>query len=196
MTDAQASRETILESFSTFFGRAVSDDVVVIFVAGHGVKKVETNSFFFLPYGANQDNLITRGLSWYAFDEAVKILRSRVKNVVLVLDTCHAGGMQVAMRGVSAGQDLSAPFKREGMFVLAAAQASEQAQERSSWRHGAFTYALIGGLDGKADFDRDGYVDVVELFKYVERQVADMTDGRQHPHYRMSGGSLPLKALR
>ena len=195
LVNQSATREAILQSFSSFLGRAVSDDVVVIFVAGHGVKKVDTDSYFFLPHGATPKNLLSNGLSWFAFDEAVKTLRGRVKNVVLVLDTCHAGGIQVAMRGVSVGQDLSSTFKRRGMFVLAAAQPSEEAEERPRWGHGAFTYALVGGLQGKADFDRDGTVDVVELFKYVERQVADMTEGRQHPHYRMSGGSLPLRAL-
>ena len=49
---------------------------------------------------------------------------------------------------------------------------------------------------GDADYDHDGQVDVIELFQYVERRVIDLTDGRQHPHFRMGGGSLPIKALK
>ena len=46
-----------------------------------------------------------------------------------------------------------------------------------------------------ADFNKNRQVDIIELFHYVEAQVAELTDGQQHPHFRMGGGSLPLFSL-
>jgi len=193
LTDAKVTRESVLKAMSSFLGRAVSTDVVLIFVAGHGVKKEQTGSFYFLPHPANPDNLITQGLGWYGFEEAAKLLSSRVKNVVLILDTCHAGAMKIATRGITR-HDLSSPFKKKGFYTLAAAQPNEGAIEKQEWGHGAFTYAILEGLKGEADSNRNQEVDVVELFHYVEARVADLTDGQQHPHFRMGGGSLPLAA--
>ena len=196
LTDEKATRTGILQAMGTFLGRAVSTDVVVIFVAGHGVKKEDTGSFFFLPYSANVNNLLDQGLSWYAFEEAVNTLKQRVQNIVLILDTCHAGAMQLSMRGLRGGQDLSRPFARQGYYALAASFPDESAAENDTWGHGAFTYAILEGLRGRADVDRDGLIDVLELFHYVEARVADLTNGLQHPHFHMGGGSLPLAALR
>ncbi len=195
LTNERATRTNILNAMSSFLGQAVSTDVVVIFVAGHGIKKEDTGSFFFLPHLANEDNLLDQGLSWYAFEEAINSLKQRVRNIVLILDTCHSGAMKIAMRGIKAGQDLSRSFARKGFYTLAAAYPNEGAMERKDWGHGAFTYAILEGLKGKADVNSDRQVDVIELFHYVEARVAGLTDGRQHPHFHMGGSSLPLAAL-
>jgi hypothetical protein len=38
-----------------------------------------------------------------------------------------------------------------------------------------FTYALVDGIGGKADGDRNGYVSVKELSTYVENAVPELT---------------------
>ena len=101
----------------------------------------------------------------------------------------------MAMRGIEVGGDLSSHFNQRGLFVLAAAQPDEGAFEKSEWGHGALTYTILKGLKGHADLNNNNQIDIVELFHYVEAQVADLTNGKQHPHFRMGGGSLPLFAL-
>jgi len=195
LIDDQVTRESVLTSFQTFLGRAVSTDVVLIFIAGHGVRKQDTGSFFFLPHLASEDNLMTQGLSWYAVEEAVASLRQRVQNVILVLDTCHAAALKVSLRGVQVGVDLASPFTRKGFYTISAAQGHEGALESAQWGHGAFTKALLAGLEGQADRNQDRVIDIIELFHFTERRVADLTEGRQHPHFYMEGSSLPLLAL-
>lgn len=46
---------------------------------------------------------------------------------------------------------------------------------------GAFSHAILEGLDGKADADNNGIVGVSELLTFVSRHVPKITDGRQHP---------------
>jgi uncharacterized caspase-like protein len=44
--------------------------------------------------------------------------------------------------------------------------------------HGVFTYALLDGLRGKAERDRDGVVRVSELIEYVSSPVQSETAAR------------------
>ena len=47
--------------------------------------------------------------------------------------------------------------------------------------HGAFTKALLEGLNGAADYNKDGYVDMKELDLWVTDWVERETEGRQNP---------------
>jgi len=194
LVDEAVSRDSILESMNSFLGQAVSSDVVLIFVAGHGIKRSATDTFYFLPHEANSQNMTTKGLRWSDFEEEAAALGARVKNVILMLDTCHSGALQIGMRGIEVTPDLSSAFQRKGTYVLAAASADEAAVEADTWGHGAFTHAILSGLKGDADYNSDRIVDVLELFHYVEARVADMTRGQQHPRFQMGGGALPLCA--
>jgi len=195
LLDEDVSRESIIAAMNTFLGRAVSSDVVLIFVAGHGVKRAATNTFYFLPHDSNFQNITTKGLRWSDFEEEIAALGTRVKNVILLLDTCQSGALQIGARGIGVTPDLSSAFDRKGTYVLAAASADEVAVESSSWGHGVFTHAILSGLKSGADYNGDQKVDILELFHYVEAMVADLTKGQQHPRFQMGGGSLPLYEL-
>ena len=192
LLDEAVSRESIIAEMNSFLGRAVSSDVVLIFVAGHGVKRAATDTFYFLPHDSNFQNITTKGLRWSDFEEEVAALGTRVKNVILLLDTCQSGALQIGARGIGVTPDLSTAFDRKGTYVLAAASADEVAIESSTWGHGVFTHAILSGLKSGADYNGDRKVDILELFHYVEAMVADLTKGQQHPRFQMGGGSLPL----
>ena len=67
------------------------------------------------------------------------------------------------------------PFSRlaegEGRIVIASAKPNQRSWEDPGLGHGIFTFHLIDALHGKADADNDGYVSVMEIFKYLERNV-------------------------
>ena len=72
--------------------------------------------------------------------------------------------------------------RRTGAIVFASSRGSEFSYERSALQNGVFTEALVEALTSpKADDDKNGRVDTQELRKYVAKQVADMTDGKQNP---------------
>ncbi|MFM8486643.1 MAG: hypothetical protein ACKOCH_09925, partial [Bacteroidota bacterium] len=48
-------------------------------------------------------------------------------------------------------------------------------------RQGVFTFFLIEGMSGLADYDDNGVVEMRELYKYVRKKVNRYTDGRQTP---------------
>ena len=64
---------------------------------------------------------------------------------------------------------------------MSASTGSEVSIEDPAWGHGAFTKALLDGLDGPADYDQDGVITLKELDLYVTRNVKKLTNGSQRP---------------
>ncbi len=199
LVNQQATREEILKSMREFLGQAAPKDVVLIFVAGHGLQDRQTGTYYFVPHNANAENLDYAGLPMPMFDEAVKRLRTQVDKLILWLDTCHAGAVTVASRGVNVGEDLAEALEQaSGQYVLSASKAGEESLEDASYRlegeeraHGAFTFSLLRGLRGeKADTNQ--VVWLSGLFSHVSKEVPRLTKGRQHPYNQIQGTDLPI----
>ena len=58
------------------------------------------------------------------------------------------------------------------VIVLAAATGNQLSSDYDRAEHGLFTHAVLTGLQGAADKDKDGMVTVRELFPYVREQVS------------------------
>ena len=196
LTDDDVTRESILDNMERFLGQAATNDIVVIFMAGHGVQDLATGSYYFLPHPATPSNLLTAGLRMTDFDEVVRVLRRNVRAIVVMLDTCHAGSLRLAARGLVSADDLASRMSAgEGFFLLAATKPGEESKEKPDLRHGVFTYAVLEGLQGPADADNDGFVTVSELFGHVARRVPRLTDEQQHPYHKMEGTDLVFAAV-
>jgi uncharacterized caspase-like protein/TolB-like protein len=197
LTNEEVTRESILNSLENIVHQAGPDDVAVIFLAGHGVQDLATGSYYFLPYAASADNLLTVGLRMSDFDEMIRLLRRNVRGVVVMLDTCHAGALPGPSSGFVGGGEPAAQLSAgEGFFLLAATKPGEESKEKPELKHGAFTYALLEGLQGAADTDGDGLISVSDLFGYVARRVPRLTNGAQHPYHKVEGTDLTLAAVK
>lgn len=190
----RAGRESILNAVDRISQKANAGDVVFIFVAGHGVIDPRQKEYYFLPSGANPDNVFTKGLRWSEFSGIVKILSTRVKKLVLAVDTCHAGA--------TARADLASEVKMDSGYILSAGKASEVSIENQRFRlpnetrgHGVFTYAILQGLSGDADLNHDGIIKVEELFEYIAKKIPELTGNRQHPYRVVTGTESIVIAL-
>jgi uncharacterized caspase-like protein len=203
LINEQATRADIMENMAVHLGQAGPNDVVFIFVAGHGVKHRQTGSYYFLTYDSKPENMLYQALKWSDFEEAIKILSKNVNKIVLALDTCHAGAMQTTFRGADSGENLAQLVEdASGLYVLGSSKSGEESMEDDQFRlagekkgHGAFTYAFLKGLAGEANYDQDGYITINELFTYVAKMVPRLTQGRQHPFSRIQGTDLPIAII-
>lgn len=177
------------------------NDTVILYFAGHGQKELDRASAdadgftkYIVPHDADSDDLFSSALS---MEELARILhRLRPERVALILDTCFSGAAEggrtlfdpaVRTRGVVTDEFLDRlAGSGKGRVVLAASGANEIAFERASLGHGVFTFYLLEGLRGAADDDRDGQVDVDEIYKYVSRKVVGETRGSQRPMKKAS----------
>ena len=87
----------------------------------------------------------------------------------------------------------------QGSYSLTAASGSEKAQEDAKWGgHGVFTYYLLKGLKGEADYNKDKSISIKEIYEYVRDNVKRETNGAQIPKLEDNGSSteLPISYLK
>ena len=145
-------------------------------------------SKYLLPHDANRADLFGSALS---MEELSRILqRLRAERVVLIIDSCFSGAAGgrtpyepiIASRGVITEEFLARIANLgKGRVILTASGSREVARESNKHRHGVFTHFLLEGLRGAADIDRDGRIDVDEIYKYVSQKVSAATHGQQNP---------------
>jgi len=166
-----------------WLGREVtSRDIGIVLIAGHGVTD-EKGGYWFLPADASPARL---GATAISQSDIRRELAGIAGKAVLFLDTCHANGV-VATRGLAPkGVDVASVVNdfsktENGVIVFASSQGNELAREDAAWGHGAFSLALIDGLEGKADVAHDGQITVSGLDLYITQRVKELTGGQQHP---------------
>ena len=169
--------------------------MVTIYFAGHGSPESpdSPNNLFLLPYDAVYDNVATTGFPMWDIETALKRF-IKAKKVVVIADACHSGGVgqsfDIARRGdrsiqinpINSGlQNLSQIG--DGIAVISASDDKQFSQEGQQWGngHGVFTYYLLRGIHGDADYNRDGHVTLGELIPYLSEKVRRETRNAQSP---------------
>jgi uncharacterized caspase-like protein len=116
------------------------------------------------------------------------------KKVVVIADACHAGGVgkafdvtRRASRGIKA-VPISSNLQNlsrigDGICIISASDDSQFSQESKKWGggHGVFTYYLLRGLKGEADYSKDRRVTLGEIVPYLSEQVRRATRNAQSP---------------
>jgi len=181
---ANADRRTIISALQWLEESAKEGDVSVIFIAGHGVTDAQQR-FFFLPTDFNERELKATTVSALDLISTVRNMRGRV---TVFLDACHSGN---AFAKATGGDSLvSADLTRisnelssaeNGVMMYAASTGRQEALEDPKWGNGAFTKAVLEGLAGAADYNRDGIIETDELGLFVRRRVLELTNRAQEP---------------
>jgi hypothetical protein len=89
LTDAQASRDDIVDRLDWLQKQVTQHDVGMVFIAGHGVND-STQGYTFLPVNADPDRLRRTGVT---MDEFRKTLSSLAGKALFFFDTCHSGNV-------------------------------------------------------------------------------------------------------
>lgn len=178
LTNQEASRENVLDGLDWILQESTQKDLSVVFVAGHGLKD-ERGNYYFLPHDGDPKRLRRTGVKWFDFQDVLSSLPSKV---ILMVDTCHSGSVTGKRRGISDMTDALRELvnAESGVVVMTASTGKEESQEGPQWGHGAFTKALIEGLEGRANYNRDKTIDIKELDLYITNRVKELTGGAQH----------------
>ena len=195
MVNEQATGRNIKEALFVWLKQAIQEDMVIIFFAGHGSPDSPDSpeNLFLLPYDAQYDNIAATGFPMWDIETALKRF-IKAKKVVVIADACHAGGVgqafDVARRAnrgikinpISSGlQNLS--MIGDGVAVISASDDKQFSQESEKWGggHGVFTYFLLQGLKGDADYNKDKQITLGELIPFLSEQVRRATMNAQSP---------------
>jgi WD40 repeat protein len=166
--------------------RSSATDIVVVYLAGHGITHGGAEGdFYFLTGEAASAALGDPALRSQTAISSTEIARfigqSNANKQVLILDTCHAGRAVEKLsdtRQIPASQIRALDRLRErfGMFVLAGSAADAVSYETSRYGQGLLTYSLLMGMRGAALRD-DSYVDVGPLMNFAADKVEELARG-------------------
>lgn len=205
LSDQRATHEGIRTALFSFLAATQPEDMVLIFLAGHGVQDtVNPDNFFFLAHDSEPGNLGGTAIPMWDLGNAMDYT-IRAQRILVFADTCHSGAA-LGRGGAKGGQSLNffnkyleVLARKKGRLVLTASQAHENSLETTKLAHGVFTHLLLLGLGGAADDNpADGVVTAGELVDYVRARAPEETAGEQHPPYSEQGFdmNLPLAYVR
>ena len=219
---SQPTRARLIESL-TAARQARPDDLLVVYLAGHGVNHGgQDGDFYFLTAEARSADLADpevraqTALSSRELTELIKQIPA-AKRQVLILDTCASGRLVEKLtekRDVPSSQirALDRLKSRTGLHVLAGCASDSVSYEASRYGQGLLTYSLLLGMRGGALRD-DEYLDVVPWFQFAADRVPELAKdigGIQRPIISSPKGSsfdigrlvgedkaaIPLQAVR
>lgn len=177
------TRTEAMEALEAALGEGRPEDLLFVSFSGHGVR--DKRGRLHLAFrDTRRKRLETTAISAEVLKRMLE--DSRMRSKVLLLDCCHGGAFADGF-ATRSGEDEHIDFERElsdgaGTYVIAASGALEKAREGDN-THGVkpspFTSAVVRGLSGEApDTNGDGWIDAVELYQYVHREVEDIDSQR------------------
>ena len=207
LVNTDASLLAVRSALTETAKRARGDDLVFIFIAGHGAPDpIAPQNLYFL---LSDTKVVDMPKTAFPMSELKQILDTQVvaQRVITLIDTCHSAGVNQKTKSLVAGRDLvqeddennisnfyltNQLFKQTGRAVITSSDVNEVSQESSKWgNHGVFTWALLDGLKGKADMNGDQFITAGELFQFTQSSVQKATNFAQNPR-ALPGSSANL----
>lgn len=173
LVDEEATLSDLTAYIEEWLPRRVNADTTVFFYyAGHGTPNPATGKAFLVPYDGHPDF----ASKLYPLERLYESLEKLpAKEVVVLLDSCFSGasGRSVLPKGARPmGLVVETPLAvNKKVTVLSAATGTQISSDYDKEQHGLFTYFVLKGLGGDADRNRDGAVEVDELYEYVNKSV-------------------------
>ncbi len=163
--------------------RVSPDDLVVMYLCGHGLRDRRTGNWYFVTANASYRDLMEDQYQDCLSMTDLSLFSSLPCRKLAILDSCHSGAVQSQIRG----DDLKAALRylqNDHVMTLTASEGNEEAAEVVESGMGRFTFRLVEGLRGAADENRDGAVTLDETVRYVTATVsadAEVDSMQQHP---------------
>lgn len=171
---AASARQALIATNERIRDRAGADSILLVYYSGHS--------------DAEALHLGSSNLPLAELEGLVRGSAARIR--VLIVDSCRSGALTRGKGGrpAPAMQLRVMQPSGDGVVVLTASAAGEDAQESPALGGSFFTHHLISGLLGAADADGDGQVTISEAYDYAYantlRDSSATIAGSQHPSYR------------
>jgi hypothetical protein len=173
--DQQATKHNILDALHSVAVQLRADDRVVMFLSGHGANERIGDELwgYFIPYdGADM-------VSYVSYTELQDASRQmgNARHQLFIMDACFAGLLLKTRSGGGVSPNvpnyIDEVTKRITRQALTAGGDMQEVLDTGPNGHSVFTSALLEGLNGAADFNRDGYITFAELESYVGQRASN-----------------------
>lgn len=168
LTSKNATVESTVQKLKQFAAGTKEDDRIIFYYSGHG-----DNGDI-----SGKSGMLMHDGKVLPYETLIRILRaSKAKEKIIVLNACFSG---------SIGEVLKTAGDNEDIIALTSSRPDEVTFEDSMLGGCFFTRSLEKALMGKADVNNDKKITLLEVFKYVHKDVVDRTSKSanaepQHP---------------
>ncbi len=188
LTNKGATQGEVLDGLEWLRKQVTARDVGMLFLAGHGYNDAD-GVYYFMPVNADLDRLKRTGV---VFTEIKNTLSNLAGKALFFVDTCHSGNVLGGGRR-AIPQDVTGIINElssaeNGVVVFSSSTGRQFSLEDPAWGNGAFTKALVEGINGKADMNKNGRITHKMLDFYLSERVKELTKGQQTPVTQAPGG--------
>lgn len=174
--------QEIREEVNGLFADACPDDVLLLYLSGHGVKDA-AGRLHFVATDTRNDRLASTAVSAHFVRDLID--HSLAGRVLVWLDCCYGGAFPGGLTPRAGDVDVVAQLNDRSGHGCAVMTASTHIQyayepggaaETDQSRPSVFTAAIVEGLrTGAADLDGDGEITARELYEHVYERVRRAT---------------------
>jgi len=173
LLSAQATKAATESRLRATIKRLTEDDTFFFSYAGHGFSKLGEN--FITCYDTQPNDPVATSISLQGIYKELR--GSRCKRVVLFLDSCESGILDIPSRTIISHLT---PTELEDFFnsaefcvCFASSETSQSSYSASSLKHGIWTYHVIEALKGEAPdiLEQGRYLTATVLQDYLMRAV-------------------------
>jgi len=197
----KAVKANIFAALNQIKTKALEQDMIVVYYAGHGVMSSGAEKeFYIVPHDVTQlygrdDLLAAKGISASDLKNFASDINAQKQ--VFILDACQsAGALDALDRGAAEEKAIAQLARSTGTFWITSTGAEQFATEFAKLGHGIFTYALLEGINGAADANKDQRLTIRELSTYIENKVPELSEqlkgSAQFPSAYSFGNDFPL----
>ncbi len=168
--------------------KAQQDDLLLFYYSGHG-KPNKAGILHLTTYDTVISELETSSIP---INHIYDILGTgKCRKIVIILDCCYSGAAGQGFKG-AVDDYLQQMNNSRGTYLVTASTELQVAHESAAEGLSLFTKHLIAGLEtGDADKDGDGWVDMNELYDYVQSKVMAENPAQQPTkHVKEERGGL------
>ncbi len=199
LTDEKATLEMVRIALSDFAAKAQRNDVLLIYLATHGLHDPRPNRgdrLYLALHGTQMGTLDNTALS---FSDLELILNRsvRTRQCFLIFDVGHPLNDEWRFRdgrNLVNNHVLNLFGDKPDWGVLVSASSDQVGLDRRGAASSLFAHWVAEGLGGAADLNRDRVVTGKELFSFVTEKVKTDSQGAQQPRFRMASqaGDSPI----
>jgi uncharacterized caspase-like protein len=173
------TRINILNSIDEYFSDALPNDVLVLYLSGHGYDNKDGKGYCFLPedvpFTSSGDPDYSQGIS---LDDISALLDMPGRKFIFI-DSCFSGGID--------NNRLTRSLKNQSTVIFTSSLENEESIEgTSAVGYGFFTEALLTGISGSAAVNNG--VRIQDLGDYVSNKAALLSGDKQHPYIYIPEG--------
>lgn len=199
LVNEKATLSNIKKAVSVLERSATQKDLILVFISSHGALDNKGN-LYIVPYDFSPQNLFATG---FDIEDLTAGMNGTPCKKLILLDACHSGQSALDLLDLRSAKSLDVNDavkellqSETGVTIMTSSSGREFSYENPAWGHGAFTKALLEGLEGQADYNQNKVITLSELNLFVSDRVKILTEGRQHPYTPINlFGNIPLFVL-